>query len=212
MTISYKITKEKFLEFTKNEPKTILQVMEHFKVAEPTIYKFLKRHNLPLSILCKQNRKISKEKFLEFTKNEPKTMRQVREHFKVHHTTIYNFLKRHNLSKNISCRQKKIILTINKKHMINFQEIKDFVEAELTISSQDGDNHSAILLHKEKGKAIFGDDLNEAIDFIHKSVAIQKKWNGYVHEKTVDILTTMFCEHLYTKTIKKTLDKLKQIS
>lgn len=80
--------------------------------------------------------------------------------------------------------------------MTNLQDIKDFVEAELTISSQDGDNHPAILLHRENGKAIFGDDLNEAIDFIHKSIAKQKEWNGYVHEKTVDILTTMFAEHL----------------
>lgn len=83
--------------------------------------------------------------------------------------------------------------------MINLQDIKDFVEAELTISSQDGDNHPAILLHRENSRAIFGDDLNEAIDFIHKSVAIQKKWNVDVHEKTVDILTTMFAEHLNKK-------------
>lgn len=83
--------------------------------------------------------------------------------------------------------------------MINLQDIKDFVEVELTISSQDRDNHPAILLHKENGKAIFGDDLNEAIDFIHKSIAIQKEWNGCVHEKTVDILATMFAEHLNKK-------------
>lgn len=83
--------------------------------------------------------------------------------------------------------------------MINLQNIKDFVEAELTISSQSEDNHPAILLHKENGRAIFGDDLNEAIDFIHKSIAIQKEWNGHVHEKTADILTTMFAEHLNEK-------------
>ena len=82
--------------------------------------------------------------------------------------------------------------------MINFQDIKDFVEAELT-SRQNKDNHSAILLHRLNGEAIFGDDLNEAIDFIHKSVENQKKWNGYVHEKTVDILATMFAEHLNKK-------------
>lgn len=89
--------------------------------------------------------------------------------------------------------------------MINLQNIKDFVEAELKISSQDGDNHPAILLHRLNGKAIFGDDLNEAIDFIHKSVAIQKKWNGCVHEKTVDIFATMFAEHLNEKNKKKHL-------
>ena len=106
--------------------------------------------------------------------------------------------------------------------MTNLQDIKDFVEAELKISSQDGDNYPAILLHRENGKAIFSDDLNEAIDFIHKSVANHKEWHGCVHEKTAEILTTMFCEHLYTKTmfcehlytkaIKKILDKLKQKS
>jgi hypothetical protein len=83
--------------------------------------------------------------------------------------------------------------------MINLQDIKDFVEAELKISSQDRDNHSAILLHRLNGEAIFGDDLNEAIDFIHKSVANQKEWHGYVHEKTAKILTTMFAEHLNEK-------------
>lgn len=83
--------------------------------------------------------------------------------------------------------------------MTNLQDIKDFVEAELTISSQSEDNHPAILLHRENGKAIFGDDLNEAIDFIHKSVANQKEWHGCVHEKTVDILATMFAEHLNKK-------------
>jgi len=93
--------------------------------------------------------------------------------------------------------------------MINLQDIKDFVEAELTISSQNGDNHPAILLHRENGKAIFGDDLKKAIDVIHKSVAIQKKWHGHVHEKTADILTKMFAEHLNEKT-KKTLKKQKK--
>jgi hypothetical protein len=83
--------------------------------------------------------------------------------------------------------------------MTNLQDIKDFVEAELTISSQNEDNHPAILLHRENGKAIFGDNLNKAIDFIHKSIAIQKKWNGCVHEKTVNILATMFAEHLNKK-------------
>lgn len=108
MIKSYKISKEGFLEFTKNEPKTILQVMEHFKVAKSTIYNFLKKYNLPLSILSRQKIKISKEEFLEFVKNEPKTMRQVMEHFKVAQSiTIYKFLKRHNLPKNILCRQKK---------------------------------------------------------------------------------------------------------
>jgi hypothetical protein len=82
--------------------------------------------------------------------------------------------------------------------MTNLQDIKDFVEAELT-SRQNEDNSSAILLHKEKGKAIFGDNLNEAIDFIHKSIAIQKEQNGCVHEKTVDIFATMFAEHLNKK-------------
>jgi len=56
--------------------------------------------------------KISKEGFLEFVKNEPKTLRQVKEHFKVTETTIYNLLKKHNLPKNILSRQKKTILTI----------------------------------------------------------------------------------------------------
>lgn len=65
--------------------------------------------------------------------------------------------------------------------------IKNFIEAELTLPSQSEDNH-----HRENGKAIFGDDLDGVIDFIHKSIAIQKELNGYVHEKTVDILATMF--------------------
>ena len=91
--------------------------------------------------------------------------------------------------------------------MINLQDIKDFVEAELTISSQSEDNHPAILLHRLNGKAIFGYDLKKAIDFIHKSIAIQKEWNGCVHEKTVDILTKMFAEHLNERTKKLTKKK-----
>ena len=83
----------------------------------------------------------------------------------------------------------------------NKDYIKNFVEAELQISSQSEDNRhfgdkTLISLHTENGKAIFGDELYKAIDFIHESIAIQKKLNGYVHEKTADVLATMFAEHL----------------
>jgi predicted transcriptional regulator len=99
MAKTFKITKEEFLEFTKNEPKTIQQVAEHFKVTEQTIDNLLKREKLPSSILCKQKRgfKISKEQFLEFTKNEPKTQKELAEHFNVKTSAIYCFLKRHKL-------------------------------------------------------------------------------------------------------------------
>ena len=107
MIKSYKISKEEFLEFVKNEPKTMRQVMEHFKVGKSTIYYFFKRHNLPLSILSRQKIKITKEKFLDFVKNEPKTRKELAKHFKVNEQAIYKFLKRHNLPKYILCRQKK---------------------------------------------------------------------------------------------------------
>jgi transposase len=111
MAKTFKITKEKFLEFVKNEPKTIKQLIKHFNVTRGTIYCFLKKHKLPSSILCKQKKGfiISKEKFLEFVKNEPKTIKQLIKHFKVTEPTIYNFLKRHNLPSSILCRQKKSI-------------------------------------------------------------------------------------------------------
>lgn len=50
--------------------------------------------------------------------------------------------------------------------------------------------------HKKLGEIVFGDDLNEAIDFINKSVAMQKLINSYVHGKTLDILVKMFAEQL----------------
>ena len=74
----------------------------------------------------------------------------------------------------------------------NKDYIKNFVEAELQISSRSKDDP---LLHREKGKAIFGDDLDEAIDFIHKQVAIQKKLNGSVHENTANVLAAVFEQH-----------------
>jgi transposase len=104
-----KITKEEFLEFVKNEPKTIKQLIKHFKVSEKTIYDLLKKYNLPLSILSRQKIKISKEEFLDFVKNEPKTLLQFREHFKVGEPTIYKFLKRHNLPLSILSKQKKLV-------------------------------------------------------------------------------------------------------
>jgi predicted DNA-binding transcriptional regulator AlpA len=123
MTISCKITKEEFLDFVKNEPKTMRQVMEHFKVAQSiTIYKFLKRHNLPLSILSRQI-KITKEEFLDFVKNEPKTRKELVKHFKVTEKTIDNLLKRHNLPKNILCKQKRTC-------KITKEEFLDFVKNE----------------------------------------------------------------------------------
>jgi len=111
MVNTFKISKEQFLEFTKNEPKTKKELAEHFKVTRPTIYNLLKRYNLQSSILCKQKKefKITKEEFLEFTKNEPKTIRQVTKHFKVTEPTIYKLIKKHNLPLSILCRQKKSI-------------------------------------------------------------------------------------------------------
>ena len=120
MVNAFKITKEEFLEFTKNEPKTIKELAEHFNVSTRTINRLAIRHNLPLFRLQRELKisrepKISKEKFLEFVKNEPKTIRQVTKHFKVTKQTIYNLLKRHNLPSSILCRQKKSINLINKK-------------------------------------------------------------------------------------------------
>jgi transposase len=118
MVNTFKITKEEFLEFTKNEPKTQKELAEHFNVSTRTINRLVIRHNLPFrlqrELKISREPKISKEKFLEFVKNEPKTMRQVLKHFKVNKQTIYNLLKRHNLPSSILCRQKKINL-INKK-------------------------------------------------------------------------------------------------
>ena len=56
MTISCKITKEEFLEFVKNEPKTRKELTKHFKVTEPTIDNLLKKHNLPKNILSRQKK------------------------------------------------------------------------------------------------------------------------------------------------------------
>jgi predicted transcriptional regulator len=109
----FKITKEEFLEFTKNEPKTQKELTEHFNVSTRTITRLVIRHNLSKDFLKKEY-KISKEKFLEFVKNRPKTMRQVLKYFNVDKKTVYIFLKRHNLPYSILCRQKKINL-INKK-------------------------------------------------------------------------------------------------
>jgi transposase len=119
MVNTFKITKEEFLEFTKNEPKTKKELAKHFKVTTRTINRLVTRLNLPLFRLKRELKisrvpKISKEKFLEFVKNEPKTMRQVLKYFKVTKQTIYNLLKRHKLPSSILCRQKKINL-INKK-------------------------------------------------------------------------------------------------
>jgi len=116
MTISYKISKEEFLEFVKNEPKTFQQVREHFKVSVPLIYRFLKRHNLPKNILSRQNCKITKEEFLEFVKNEPKTRKELAKHFEVTKQTIYKFLKRHNLPLGILCKR----IVISKEEFLEF--------------------------------------------------------------------------------------------
>ena len=117
MVNTFKITKEEFLEFTKNEPKTQKELTEHFNVSTRTINRLVNRHNLSKELLKKEY-KISKEKFLKFTKNEPKTMRQVLKYFNVDKKTVYIFLKRHNLPLSILCRQKrrqKKINLINKK-------------------------------------------------------------------------------------------------
>ena len=86
--------------------------------------------------------------------------------------------------------------------------IKNFIEAELTLPSQSEHNQDSISLHRENGKAIFGDSLDEVIDFIHKSIAIQKKLNGHVHEKTVDILATMF-DGYFSNNVCKTFKRKK---
>jgi transposase len=112
MVNTFKITKEEFLEFTKNELKTQKELAKHFNVSIRTINRLVIRHNLPLfRLLFRPQRepKISKEKFLEFVKNEPKTIKQLIKHFKVTKQTIYNLLKRHNLPSSILCRQKKSI-------------------------------------------------------------------------------------------------------
>ena len=123
MVNTFKITKEEFLEFTKNEPKTKKELAEHFNVSTRTINRLVIRHNLPLfrsqrELKISRVPKISKEKFLEFVKNEPKTIKQLIKHFKVTKQTIYNLLKRHDLPYSILCRQKrrqKKINLINKK-------------------------------------------------------------------------------------------------
>lgn len=109
MVNTFRITKEEFLEFTKNEPKTKKELAEHFNVSTRTIDRLVNRHKFRLKKELKIPRKfkISKEKFLEFVKNEPKTMRQVLKHFKVNKQTIYNLLKRHNLPYSILCKQKR---------------------------------------------------------------------------------------------------------
>jgi transcriptional antiterminator len=112
MVKTFKITKEEFLEFTKNEPKTKKELAEHFNVSTRTINRLVIRHNLPLfrsqrELKISRKPKISKEKFLEFVKNEPKIMRQVLKYFNVDKKTVYIFLKRHNLPSSILCRQKK---------------------------------------------------------------------------------------------------------
>jgi len=117
MVNTFKITKEEFLEFTKNEPKTQKELAEHFNVSTRTINRLINRHNLSKELLKKEY-KISKEKFLEFVKNEPKTMKKVLKYFNVDKKTIYNLLKRHDLPYSILCRQKrrqKKINLINKK-------------------------------------------------------------------------------------------------
>ena len=114
MVKTFKITKEEFLEFTKNEPKTKKELAKHFNVSTKTINRIVIRHNLPL-FRPQRGPKISKEEFLEFVKNEPKTIKQSIKHFKVTKQTIYNLLKRHKMPSSILCRQKKSINLINKK-------------------------------------------------------------------------------------------------
>lgn len=73
------------------------------------------------------------------------------------------------------------------KNMI--KDLKDFIFREIEISKE-------MEIHKENGKKLFGNNLEEAIDSIHKSIAMQKKMNGSVSDKTIDILATMFAEDI----------------
>lgn len=73
------------------------------------------------------------------------------------------------------------------KNMI--KDLKDFIFREIEISKE-------MEIHKENGKKLFGNNLEEAIDSIHKSIAMQKKMNGSVSDKTIDILATMFAENI----------------
>ena len=73
------------------------------------------------------------------------------------------------------------------KNMI--KDLKDFIFREIEISKE-------MEIHKENGKKLFGNNLEEAIDSIHKSIAMQKKMNGSVSDKTIDILATMFADNI----------------
>jgi hypothetical protein len=73
------------------------------------------------------------------------------------------------------------------KNMI--KDLKDFIFREIEISKE-------MEIHKENGKKLFGNNLEEDIYSIHKSIAMQKKMNGSVSDKTIDILATMFAENI----------------
>ena len=44
---------------------------------------------------------------------------------------------------------------------------QNWIDAEKQMAIYDGDDHPAVITHKEIGKAIFGDNLEQAIAFIY---------------------------------------------
>ena len=44
---------------------------------------------------------------------------------------------------------------------------QNWIDAEKQMAIYDGDDHPAVISHKEIGKAIFGDNLEQAIAFIY---------------------------------------------
>jgi len=76
------------------------------------------------------------------------------------------------------------------------QNLKNFVATQMQSIKIEKMDWIQAYFHKKLGEIVFGDNLNDAIDFINKSVAQQKLINNYVHDKTFDILVKMFAEEL----------------
>ena len=184
---SKKIKEEDFLDYlAKNKLPNQTQIAKHFNISKRTILRYLEYYELPRQLLSKTPLPSSANSALQIKILACyKFNKKINDICKATKTSKY-LVKQiiGNYEKN---RYKKTTLLKNKDC------IKNFVEAELQISSQSEDNHH---FHRENGKAIFGNYLDEAIGFIHKSIAIQKKLNGYVHEETADILVKMFAEQL----------------
>lgn len=89
-------------------------------------------------------------------------------------------------------------LVIIKQIVFNSEarNLKNFVANQMLPIEPEKMDWLVAYFHKKIGEIVFGDDLDEAIDFINKSVAMQKIINNYVHDKTLDILVKMFAEQL----------------